>query len=76
MEPKGERTRAMEFFSRLRYSLRRAIRLSGINPLPQTRQAMVSLATRMWEEIKHDEKDPRARDLKKPSAGEKLKADS
>ena len=59
MEPKGERTRAMEFFSRLRYSLRRAIRLSGINPLPQTRQAMLSLATRMWEEIKHEERDPR-----------------
>ena len=65
MEPKGERTRAMEFFSRLRYSLRRVIRLSGINPLPQTRQAMVSLATRMWEEIKHDEKDPNKRDPKK-----------
>ena len=59
MEPKGERTRAMEFFSRLRPSLRRAIRLSGINPLPQTRQAMLSLATRMWEEIKNEEKDPR-----------------
>jgi len=57
MEPKGERTRAMEFFSRLRPSLRRAIRLSGISPLPQTRQAMLSLATRMWEEIKHKEKD-------------------
>ncbi|KIX01154.1 uncharacterized protein Z518_08879 [Rhinocladiella mackenziei CBS 650.93] len=63
MEPKGERTRAMEFFSRLRPSLRRAIRLSGINPLPQTRQAMLSLATRMWEEIKHDEKDPRKEKL-------------
>ena len=62
MEPKGERTRAMEFFSRLRPSLRRAIRLSGINPLPQTRQAMLSLATRMWEEIKHEEKDPRKKD--------------
>ena len=61
MEPKGERTRAMEFFSRLRPSLRRAIRLSGINPLPQTRQAMLSLATRMWEEIKYDEKDPRTK---------------
>ena len=61
MEPRGERTRAMEFFSRLRYSLRRVIRLSGVNPLPQTRQAMVSLATRMWEEIKHDEKDPRTK---------------
>jgi hypothetical protein len=59
MEPKGERTRAMELFSRLRPSLRRAIRLSGVNPLPQTRQAMLSLATRMWEEIKYDEKDPR-----------------
>jgi hypothetical protein len=66
MEPKNERTRAMEFFSRLRPSLQRAIRLSGINPLPQTRQAMLSLATRMWEEIKHDEKDPRKKDLKKP----------
>ena len=71
MEPKGERTRAMEFFSRLRPSLRRAIRLSGINPLPQTRQAMLSLATRMWEEIKHDEKDPRKGDPKKPWNGDK-----
>jgi hypothetical protein len=62
MEPKGERTRAMELFSRLRPSLRRAIRLSGINPLPQTRQSMLSLATRMWEEIKHEEKDPRKKD--------------
>lgn len=59
MEPKGERTRAMEFFSRLRPSLRHVIKLSGINPLPQTRQAMLSLATRMWEEIRHEEKDPR-----------------
>lgn len=71
MEPKGERTRAMEFFSRLRPSLRRAIRLSGINPLPQTRQAMLSLATRMWEEIKHDEKDPSQRDPKKSSIWKK-----
>ena len=61
IEPKGERTRAMELFSRLRPSLRRAIRLSGINLLPQTRQVMLSLATRMWEEIKHNEKDPRTR---------------
>jgi hypothetical protein len=71
MEPKGELTRAMEFFSRLRPSLRRTIRLSGISPLPQTRQAMLSLATRMWEEIKHDEKDPSKRDPKKPSVWEK-----
>ena len=34
MEPKGERTRAMELFSRLRPNLRRVIRLSSINPLP------------------------------------------
>lgn len=68
MEPKNEHTRAMEFFSRLRQSLQRAIRLSGINPLPQTRQAMLSLATRMWEEIKHDERDPRKKDLKKQEA--------
>ena len=34
MEPKTERTRAMEFFSKLRFSLQREIRRTGMNPLP------------------------------------------
>ena len=30
--------------------------MSGMNPLPQTRQEMVALATRMWEGMKNDER--------------------
>ena len=56
LEPLTERTRAMDFLSKLQPFLHRAIDLSGVNPLPQTRQEMVSLATRMWEGLKKDEK--------------------
>jgi hypothetical protein len=52
LEPATERTRAMNFLSRLQPQLRKAIHMSGVNPLPQTRQEMVSLATRMWEGLK------------------------
>jgi len=69
MEPKTERTRAMEFFSKLRFSLQREIRRTGMNPLPQTRQGMLSLATRLWENIKSDEKEPqRKRPKEKPAS--------
>jgi len=64
MEPKTERTRSMEFFTKLRPNLQREIRRTGMNPLPQTKQAMVSLATRLWENIKDDEQDPSKRDPK------------
>ena len=67
MEPKTERTRSMEFFTKLRPNLQREIRRTGINPLPQTKQAMVSLATRLWENIKYDEQDPSKKDSKKSS---------
>ena len=56
LEPATERTRAMDFLSKLQPFLQRAIDLSGVNPLPQTRQEMVSLATRMWEGLKKDER--------------------
>jgi hypothetical protein len=52
LEPASERTRAMDFLSKLQPSLKQTIDLSGVNPLPQTRQEMVSLATRMWEGLK------------------------
>ena len=64
MEPKTERTRSMEFFTKLRPNLQREIRRTGMNPLPQTKQVMVSLATRLWENIKDDEQDPNKRDPK------------
>ena len=41
-----------------------------MDPLPQTRQGMLSLATRLWENIKYDEKDPR-KDPRKPTEGGK-----
>ena len=66
MESKSEWARAMDFFIKLRPNLSKAIRLSGIDPLPQTRQAMLSLATRMWEEIRHEEKDSGRKETKKP----------
>ena len=75
MEPKTERTRAMEFFSKLRFSLQREIRRTGINPLPQTRQGMLSLATRLWENIKHEEKEPLRKENKRsPNEGKSASA--
>jgi hypothetical protein len=56
LEPTTERTRAMDFLSKLHPSLQQAIDLSGVNPLPQTRQEMVSLATRMWEGLKRKDR--------------------
>ena len=56
LEPLSERTRAMDFLSKLQPFLHRAIDLSGVNPLPQTCQEMVSLAMHMWEGLKKDER--------------------
>ena len=49
MEPQTEYARALTFLSKLRYELKAQIRMTGVNPLPQTRQAMVSLASRVWQ---------------------------
>ena len=54
----------MEFFTKLRLSLQREIRRTGMDPLPQTKQGMVSLATRLWENIRYDEQDPSKGDPK------------
>ena len=56
LEPTTKQTRAMDFLSKLQPFLQRAIDLSGVNPLPQTWQEMVSLAIHMWEGLKKDEK--------------------
>ncbi|ODQ75299.1 hypothetical protein LIPSTDRAFT_36270, partial [Lipomyces starkeyi NRRL Y-11557] len=63
LEPTTERTRAMDFLSKLQPHLQRVIELSGVNPLPQTRQEMVALATRMWEGLRKEEKT-RKREIK------------
>jgi len=49
MEPQTDYARALTFLSKLRYELKAQIRMTGANPLPQTRQAMVSLASRVWQ---------------------------
>lgn len=49
MEPQAEYTRSMTFFSKLRPELKAQIRMTGVNPLPQTRRAMISLASRVWQ---------------------------
>ena len=54
LEPQTESTRARDFLHKLQPSLYRAIKMSGLNPLPQIRQEMVSLATRMWDEMKKE----------------------
>ena len=52
LEPASENMRAMDFLCKLQPQLQRQIEFSGINPLPQKRQEMVSLATLMWESLK------------------------
>jgi hypothetical protein len=63
MDPRSERERALDFLSRLQPRLYDAIRYSGVNELPQTRQGMLSLATRMWDKYKHEDKKPEERKL-------------
>jgi hypothetical protein len=67
LEPMSEKTRSMDFLSKLQPPLQRVIELSGVNPLPQTRQEMVALATRMWEGLKKEQKTSK-REVKFSSA--------
>ncbi|ODQ70998.1 hypothetical protein LIPSTDRAFT_333480 [Lipomyces starkeyi NRRL Y-11557] len=71
LEPMSEKTRAMDFLSKLQPPLQRVIELSGVNPLPQTRQEMVALATRMWEGLKKEQKTSK-REVKFSYAKSKL----
>jgi len=69
MEPVSQSIRALQYFSKLQNDLRYQIQVSGHEKLPETRQGMVSLASRVWDAMQgsRTHRRPQGLDQSKPS---------